>query len=101
MKIRPKPQEMPFNEEDFDNYGLYIDWIPTGKRNKYKLFQAKQFLHEDDLYDENIELETRAQINFTEKIPLSLYELLTDSEKIKYHEFLIRSAQDEHSESLT
>lgn len=86
MKVKPfNEYSDPFNEEDL--YGFHF------------LKRKDDFY--DDFYDREVDEETRSQINFTEKIPLSLYELLTDSEKIKYHEFLIRSAQDEHSESLT
>ena len=59
-KIHPKPQDLPFNEEDMESYGLYIDWLPSKRGNrKLKEFQSRQLIFEDDLVDMDVEIETR------------------------------------------
>lgn len=60
MKVRPKPMELLFNDEDFENFGMTISWFPTNRNHKkLQEFQAKQLFFEDDLYDVDIEIETK------------------------------------------
>ncbi|MCB0743462.1 MAG: hypothetical protein KDC67_06130 [Ignavibacteriae bacterium] len=105
MKIRPQPTDMPFNEEDVDNFGLYIDWIPSKLGNKtMKRFQARQFIHENDLYDDDIETETRKdseQLYFTERICPSKLKDMSPKEKAAYMQFILDLRKEQKAESLS
>lgn len=94
MKVKPKLlYSDKFNEDDFD--GFHINYIyPKDDEVRiayeHKIRQSEMF--DNDFYDEDVDYDT-FQSNkvrkFTEKIPLVLYDLLTETEKIAYHQFLI------------
>lgn len=106
MKVIPKRiYSDQLNPEDFD--GLHLDYIlPKDKYERYweELRIRRDELFYDNLYDDDVEydaFEDNKVRKFTEKIPLTEYDLLTEEEKIGYHVFLQDYKADQKSESST
>ena len=83
------------NVEDLDGFSTqYIYPKNTVTRKKYEMIYKEREEYTNDLYDDNVELETiinNIKPKFTEKISLEEYDSLDDDSKILYHEFLIQS----------
>ena len=104
MKVKPKiPQNFDefaythgFNPEDFNELRI----LPKDYKTRIiysEIYEAMDEL-EDDLYDQDVALQTRRDnrnnIKFTEKIPLTEYDKLTEEQRIAYHAFLCDYAKE-------
>ena len=105
MKVHPKrnPYEDYINEGDLE--GFTVDYIYPKRFDERRDLEVqinKRRIFEDDLIDVDVEIETRkknAAHKFTEKIPLSEYDLLSDEAKTAYHQFLIDYSNENLSNS--
>ena len=95
MKVHPNrnPYEDYINEGDLE--GFTVDYIYPKRFDERRSLEVeinKRRIFEDDLIDIDVEIEARqrnARPKFTEKIPMSEYNLLSDEMKIAYHQFLL------------
>ena len=100
MKVKPmRLEENLYNPEDIEGFHAeYILPSDPETRARVELKIRRDQLYFDDLYDPEVEYETRLsnknKIIFTTKIPLAEYDLHTEEQKIGYHQFLIDQAED-------
>ena len=113
MKVRPKSSKNYTTAEHYEEYANSIGVNPEEldglheirifpkrymDRKFYSEFYGALDELENDLYDDDVALQTRRdnkdKITFTEKIPLTEYDKLTEEQKIGYHAFLCDYKED-------
>ena len=91
MKVKPNYRHI--DEEDWEDLYIYRPSpINSDARERAENYAAREELFYNDCFDDDIDTETRksnAMLRFDEKIPLDIYDLLSDEEKIAYHQFLL------------